>query len=146
MSNLNFTFTIDKLNIILAGLGEVAAKRSATVITKIQDEAKSQIEPVDNQVDPKQELKFELTLEETNLLLEGLGELPARVSMQLIEEIKTDAQSQLKSQTAKSSEVEMVKPEPKTETQAEEKSTEISFSKSDSSENSHHIPVSNHQD
>ena len=143
MSNLNFTFTIDKLNIILAGLGEVAAKRSAAVITKIQDEAKSQIEPVDNQVDPKQELKFELTLEETNLLLEGLGELPARVSMQLIEEIKTDAQSQLKSQTAKSSEVEMVKPEPKLsdfETKLEHKMEEKLEHKPT------HIDVSSHQD
>lgn len=143
MSNLNFTFTIDKLNIILAGLGEVAAKRSAAVITKIQDEAKSQIEPVDNQVDPKQELKFELTLEETNLLLEGLGELPARVSMQLIEEIKTDAQSQLKSQTAKSPEVEMVKPEPKLsdfETKLEHKMEEKLEHKPT------HIDVSSHQD
>ena len=143
MSNLNFTFTIDKLNIILAGLGEVAAKRSAAVITKIQDEAKSQIEPVDNQVDPKQELKFELTLEETNLLLEGLGELPARVSMQLIEEIKTDAQSQLKSQTAKSPEVEMVNTEPKLpdfEPKLEHKMEEKLEHKPT------HIDVSSHQD
>ena len=144
MSNLNFTFTIDKLNIILAGLGEVAAKRSAAVITKIQDEAKSQIEPVDNQVDPKQELKFELTLEETNLLLEGLGELPARVSMQLIEEIKTDAQSQLKKpETPQGSEVEMVKPEPKLsdfETKLEHKMEEKLEHKPT------HIDVSSHQD
>ena len=95
MSNIKLTFTIDKLNIILAGLGELPAKISQTLILKIQEKAKAQIKPIDNQVDPKQELSLELILEEINLVLQGLGELPARVSMQLIEEIKMDAQKQL---------------------------------------------------
>lgn len=100
MSTLKLTFTIDKLNIILAGLGELPAKISQSVILKIQEDAKKQIKPIDNQVDPKQELHFEFALEETNLVLEGLGELPAKMSMQMIEEIKLDAQKQLDKSTS----------------------------------------------
>ena len=40
-------------------------------------------------------LTLELTLDETNLLLAGLGELPAKLSLALIEKIRSEAVSQL---------------------------------------------------
>lgn len=39
-------------------------------------------------------LTLELTLDETNLLLAGLGELPAKLSLALIEKIRREAVSQ----------------------------------------------------
>lgn len=39
-------------------------------------------------------LTLELTLDETNLLLAGLGELPAKLSLALIEKIRSEAVSQ----------------------------------------------------
>jgi len=39
-------------------------------------------------------LTLELTLDETNLLLAGLGELPAKLSLALIEKIRGEAVSQ----------------------------------------------------
>ena len=47
-------------------------------------------------------LTLELTLEETNLLLGGLGELPAKLSLVLIEKIRGEAISQfnLQNETA----------------------------------------------
>ena len=43
-------------------------------------------------------LTLELTLDETNLLLGGLGELPAKLSLALIEKIRGKAISQFKLQ------------------------------------------------
>ena len=40
-------------------------------------------------------LKFTFSVEETNLILQGLFELPAKVSMEMIGKIKTEAQSQI---------------------------------------------------
>lgn len=40
-------------------------------------------------------LNFELTLEETNTILGGLSELPAKVSMVLINKLQQQAQPQL---------------------------------------------------
>ena len=47
-------------------------------------------------------LTLELTLDETNLLLGGLGELPAKLSLVLIEKIRGEAISQfnLQNETA----------------------------------------------
>ena len=47
-------------------------------------------------------LTLELTLEETNLLLGGLGELPAKLSLVLIEKIRGEAITQfnLQNETA----------------------------------------------
>ena len=47
-------------------------------------------------------LTLELTLEETNLLLGGLGELPAKLSLALIEKIRGEAITQfnLQNETA----------------------------------------------
>lgn len=42
-----------------------------------------------------QVLKFEVETHEANLILQGLGELPARVSMNLIAKLQSQAQSQL---------------------------------------------------
>lgn len=43
-----------------------------------------------------QTLKFELTVEESNLLLQALGELPAKVSTGLINKLQQQAAPQLK--------------------------------------------------
>ena len=40
-------------------------------------------------------LKFAFSLEETNLILQGLFELPVKVSMELIGKIKKETQSQI---------------------------------------------------
>lgn len=130
MSTLKLTFTIDKLNIILAGLGELPAKISQSVILKIQDEAKKQIKPVENQVDPKQEISFELVLEEVNLILGGLGELPAKISMSLIQEVRSIAQKQVDESGSQESVVqtEEANSEHKIEEKLEHKPTHIDIS------------------
>ena len=40
-------------------------------------------------------LKFEFTVDETNMILAGLGELPAKMSIELILRIKQEAESAL---------------------------------------------------
>ena len=40
-------------------------------------------------------LNFKLTIEEVNLVLQGLGELPAKLSMNLIQSIQEQAASQM---------------------------------------------------
>ncbi len=44
------------------------------------------------------EYKLTLTEQDANLVLQALGELPARVSMQLISKIQTQAQAQAQAQ------------------------------------------------
>ncbi len=56
-------------------------------------EIQKDIPILQNQIDLEKELKLELTLEEVNLILEVLSELPARISIQLIKKIKTQIQS-----------------------------------------------------
>lgn len=41
---LNFNVTLDEANVIMAGLGELPAKMSATLITKLQQQAAPQIQ------------------------------------------------------------------------------------------------------
>lgn len=41
---LNFTVTLEEANVIMAGLGELPAKVSATLITKLQQQAAPQIQ------------------------------------------------------------------------------------------------------
>lgn len=41
--NLNFTFSVDEANVILEGLGELAAKKSMGLIAKIKSEAETQM-------------------------------------------------------------------------------------------------------
>ena len=48
-------------------------------------------------------LDFKLTIEEVNLVLQGLGELPAKLSINIINSIQTQAASQM--QTAIEEEV-----------------------------------------
>jgi hypothetical protein len=43
-------------------------------------------------------LDFKLTIEEINLVLQGLGELPARLSMNLINSIQNQAAPQMQPQ------------------------------------------------
>ena len=43
-------------------------------------------------------LDFKLTIEEVNLVLQGLGELPAKLSINLINSIQTQAASQMQPQ------------------------------------------------
>ena len=43
-------------------------------------------------------LDFKLTIEEVNLILQGLGELPARLSMNLINSIQNQAAPQMQPQ------------------------------------------------
>ena len=40
-------------------------------------------------------LKFQLTLEEVNTILQGLGELPAKLSMNLIQKLQEQAAPQM---------------------------------------------------
>lgn len=40
-------------------------------------------------------IKFELTVDEVNLVFAGLGELPAKVSMNLIAKLQQQAQTQV---------------------------------------------------
>ena len=40
-------------------------------------------------------MKFELELTEVNIILQGLGELPAKLSMNLIQSIQEQAASQM---------------------------------------------------
>jgi len=49
-------------------------------------------------------LDFKLTIEEVNLLLQGLGELPAKLSMNLINSIQNQAAPQMQSQPIKKEE------------------------------------------
>jgi hypothetical protein len=42
------------------------------------------------------DFKFEVTEQEANLIIQGLGELPAKISMNLIAKIQTQANEQLK--------------------------------------------------
>jgi hypothetical protein len=114
---LNLTLSLDKTNLILAGLGELPAEISQILILKIQGDAKKQIKPIEgDKIDPKQELSFEFTLEEINLVLQGLGKLPAKMSMQLIIEIQEIAQKQLDKSNSNSKTIESEpKMEPKTE-------------------------------
>ena len=41
-------------------------------------------------------ITLELTIEECNLILQGLGELPAKMSLVMIQKIQSQAQSQMK--------------------------------------------------
>ena len=41
---LNFTLTLEEANVIMAGLGELPAKVSANLITKLQQQAAPQIQ------------------------------------------------------------------------------------------------------
>ena len=41
---LNFTLTLEEANVVMAGLGELPAKVSATLITKLQQQAAPQIQ------------------------------------------------------------------------------------------------------
>ena len=40
-------------------------------------------------------LKFEVTLEEANLIIKGLSELPLKVSLDLVNKLQTQAKNQL---------------------------------------------------
>ena len=44
---LTFTLTLDEANVIMAGLGELPAKVSASLITKLQQQAAPQIQTSD---------------------------------------------------------------------------------------------------
>ena len=44
-------------------------------------------------------LDFKLTIEEVNLVLQGLGELPAKLSINIINSIQTQAASQMQPQS-----------------------------------------------
>ena len=43
-------------------------------------------------------LDFKLTIEEVNLILRGLGELPAKLSINIINSVQTQAASQMQPQ------------------------------------------------
>lgn len=45
-------------------------------------------------------LEFKLTIEEVNVVLQGLGELPAKNSMQLITSIQNQAAAQMQPQVS----------------------------------------------
>ncbi len=44
----------------------------------------------------EKKLKFEFTVQEVNIILQGLGELQAKISLSLISKINQEAQDQLK--------------------------------------------------
>ena len=43
-------------------------------------------------------MKFELTLDEVNIVMQGLGELPAKTSFGLIQKFQQNAQAQMAAQ------------------------------------------------
>jgi hypothetical protein len=92
---INFTFSLDEINIILTGLGELAAKASSGLILEIKKEVEPKIKKDGDKIDPKQELELSFTVDEANVILAGLGELPARVSTQLIVKIQEVAKTQI---------------------------------------------------
>lgn len=47
-----------------------------------------------------QKVTLEFTVDELNVVLAGLGELPAKASLALIDKIRTDATKQLQAQQA----------------------------------------------
>jgi len=47
----------------------------------------------------EQILNFSLTLQETNIIMQGLGELPAKVSIEIINKIQMQAKPQLDKNT-----------------------------------------------
>lgn len=51
-------------------------------------------------MDPQQKITLELTVEKVNVILSGLGELPGKVCIPLIEEIKQQAVMQLQATPA----------------------------------------------
>jgi hypothetical protein len=50
---------------------------------------------VEEEVVAPKELTFSVTIEEANVILGGLGELPAKISMGLIQKLQQQAQPQL---------------------------------------------------
>ena len=44
-------------------------------------------------------MKFELEVEEVNIILQGLGELPAKLSMNLIQSVQQQAAAQMQPET-----------------------------------------------
>lgn len=46
MDYLSFTFTVEQVNVLLAGLGELPAKVSLDLIAKIRQEGKSQMQTI----------------------------------------------------------------------------------------------------
>ena len=100
--NLNLTLSLDKINLILAGLGELPAEISQIHILKIQKEAQSQIDSSEGEKD----LEFAFSLDEVNAFLQGLGKLPAKMSMALIIEIQESAKKQLGDKPQSQSKVE----------------------------------------
>lgn len=49
---------------------------------------------------PLQTVKLELTLDEANIVLAGLGELPAKASLGVIDKVRSQAVSQLQAAAA----------------------------------------------
>lgn len=52
---LSLTFTFEEANILLAGLAELPAKVSMSIIQKVQDQAKQQMEPAVVSEEPSEE-------------------------------------------------------------------------------------------
>jgi len=52
---LSLTFTFEEANILLAGLAELPAKASMSIIQKVQDQAKQQMEPTVVSEEPSEE-------------------------------------------------------------------------------------------
>ena len=44
-------------------------------------------------------MKFEFKIEEVNIILQGLGELPAKLSMNLIQSVQQQAAAQMQPET-----------------------------------------------
>ena len=44
-------------------------------------------------------MKFEFEVEEVNIILQGLGELPAKLSMNLIQSVQQQAAAQMQQET-----------------------------------------------
>lgn len=52
---LSLTFTLEEANILMAGLAELPAKVSMSIIQKVQDQAKQQMEPTVVSEEPSEE-------------------------------------------------------------------------------------------
>lgn len=65
------------------------------VVTNLEGVAPEQVAPQLQQPQQSPALKLQLNLDEVNVLLAGLGELPAKISLPMIEKVRGQVMVQL---------------------------------------------------
>ena len=83
-----------EVNIVLNALAQLPFKNVDQVITDVKTQAESQLDPMGKIADD-QTMSIKLKLEDVNLCLGALSELPYNVSAGLINKIKSQGEAQL---------------------------------------------------